>query len=86
MPLIVFGGKNTGLKGGTFLKVTGGPLPSADRRRLAGNRPFNDLWLALLPKFGVDAKLLTNAIDSGTKYLGIAGAPMYTGALTGLFG
>jgi Protein of unknown function (DUF1552) len=86
MPLIVFGGKNTGLKGGTFLKVTGGPLPQQQPGGAgSGNRPFNDLWLTLLPKFGVDAKLLTNAIDSGTKYLGIAGAPMYTGALTGLF-
>ncbi|HEX2657189.1 MAG TPA: DUF1552 domain-containing protein, partial [Polyangia bacterium] len=27
MPLIVFGGKNTGIKGGTYLKVTGGSLP-----------------------------------------------------------
>ncbi|HET6149631.1 MAG TPA: DUF1552 domain-containing protein [Polyangia bacterium] len=83
MPLIVFGGKNTGLKGGTFLKVTGGPLPQQTGG--SGNRPFNDLWLALLPKFGVDAKILTNAIDSGTSYLGISGAPMYTGALPGLF-
>jgi hypothetical protein len=83
MPLIVFGGKNTGLKGGTFLKVTGGPLPQQTGG--SGNRPFNDLWVTLLPKFGVDAKILTNAIDSGTKYLGISGAPMYTGAITGLF-
>jgi hypothetical protein len=84
MPLIVFGGKNTGLKGGTFLKVTGGPLPQQTGG--SGNRPFNDLWLTLLPKFGVDAKLLTNAIDSGKSYLGTAGAPLYTGALPGLFG
>jgi len=86
MPLIVFGGKNTGLRGGTFLKVTGGPLPQQTSG--SGNRPFNDLWLTLLPKFGVDPKILTNVIDSGTKYLGdvgISGAPMYTGALSGLF-
>lgn len=83
MPLIVFGGKNTGLKGGTFLKVTGGPLPQQTSG--SGNRPFNDLWLTLLPKFGVDAKLLTGVIDSGKSYLGISGAPMYTGALPGLF-
>ena len=83
MPLIVFGGKNTGLKGGTFTKVTGGPLPQQTGG--SGNRPFNDLWLTLLPKFGVDPKLLTNAIDSGKSYLGISGAPMYTGALPGLF-
>jgi Protein of unknown function (DUF1552) len=84
MPLILFGGKNTGLRGGTFTKVTGGPLPQQANVG-SGNRPFNDLWLALLPKFGVDAKILTNAIDTGTKYLGISGAPMYTGALPGLF-
>jgi hypothetical protein len=83
MPLIVFGGKNTGLKGGTFLKVTGGSLPQQTGG--AGNRPFNDLWLALLPRFGVDAKVLTGAIDSGKSYLGVAGAPLYTGALPGLF-
>jgi len=83
MPLIVFGGKNTGLKGGTFLKVTCGPLPQQTGG--SGNRPFNDLWLALLPKFDVDAKILTNAIDSTSSFLGIPGAPMYTGALPGLF-
>jgi len=84
MPLIVFGGKNTGLKGGTFLKVTGGSLPQQTGG--SGNRPFNDLWLTLMPKFGVDGSLLTKAID-GVKYTsGIAGAPLYTGALPGLFG
>lgn len=83
MPLIVFGGKNTGLKGGTFLKVTGGSL--AQQTGGSGNRPFNDLWLALLPKFGVDPKVLTNAIDSGRSYLGVSGASLYTGALPGVF-
>ena len=34
MPLIVFGGKNTGVKGGTFLKVTGGLAAAADGRQL----------------------------------------------------
>jgi hypothetical protein len=71
-------GRTTGLKGGT-----GGPLPQQTGG--SGNRPFNDLWLTLLPRFGVDAKLLTNAIDTGKSYMGISGAPMYTGALTGLF-
>ncbi len=47
MPLILFGGKNTGLKGGTFLKVTGGSL--ARQTGGTGNRPFNDMWLALAP-------------------------------------
>jgi hypothetical protein len=41
--------------------------------------------LTLLPKFGVDAKILTSAIDSGKSYLGVSGAPLYTGALPGLF-
>ena len=44
MPLIVFGGKNTRVKGGTFLKVTGGSLGAQTggirqppvQRRLAG--------------------------------------------------
>jgi hypothetical protein len=83
MPVIVFGGKNTGLKGGTYLKVTGGPLPPQSGSG-TGNRPFNDLWLALMPKFGVDGSLLTSAI-SGSYTVGISGAPMFTGALPGLF-
>ena len=74
MPLIVFGGKNTRVKGGTFLKVTGGTLPNADRRH-AGNRPFNDFWLALLPIFGVNSSVLSGA----------SGALMSTGALPGIF-
>jgi hypothetical protein len=50
----------------------------------SGNRPFNDLWLALMPKFGVDGSLLTGAI-SGSYTVGISGAPMFTGPLSGLF-
>ena len=50
-----------------------------------GNRPFNDLWLALMPKFGVDGSVLTNAINAGTYTTGISGAPMSTGPLAGLF-
>jgi hypothetical protein len=85
MPIIVFGGKNTGVKGGTFLKVTGGSLPTQTGGSSV-NRPFNDLWLALMPKFGVNASVLTNAI-SGTYYIGSgAGTTMYTGALPGVFG
>jgi hypothetical protein len=69
MPLLVFGGKNTRIKGGTFLKITDGPLPS--QGGVTGNRPFNDFWLALAPAFGVD--------------LGTLGArAQYTGALPGL--
>jgi hypothetical protein len=52
MPLLVFGGKNTGVNGGTFLKVNDGQLPG----QVGGstNRPFNDFWLALAPQFGVN--------------------------------
>jgi hypothetical protein len=56
MPLIVLGGKNTRIKGGTFLKVTGGSLPKQidlNTTGGTGNRPFNDFWLALAPIFGV---------------------------------
>jgi hypothetical protein len=69
MPFLLFGGKNTRLRGGTFLKVTGGPLPSVDNK--TANRPTNDVWLALAPIFGVDMTSL--------------GAPsQYTGALSGV--
>jgi hypothetical protein len=56
MPLIVLGGKNTRIKGGTFLKVTGGSLRKQidlETQGGTGNRPFNDFWLALAPIFGV---------------------------------
>ena len=84
MPLMVFGGKNTGVKGGTFLKVTGGPLPQQTGSGNA-NRPFNDFWLALMPKFGVDGSVLTNQIN-GTYYTKTAGTPTFTGVLPGVFG
>jgi hypothetical protein len=64
LPLLVFGGKNTGIQGGTFLKVTGGPLPQQSGLSAsggAGNRPFNDLWLALAPIFGVNLTSLGSA-------------------------
>jgi hypothetical protein len=70
MPVILFGGKNTRLNGGTFLKVQDGPLPTQTGG--TGNRPFNDLWLALAPIFGVP---LTS--------LGVAS--QYTGPLPGVF-
>jgi hypothetical protein len=71
MPLLVFGGKNTGVKGGTFLKATGGSLPSIDGG--STNRPTNDLWLAVAAAFGVNLTQL--------------GAPtQYTGPLAGIFG
>ena len=62
MPLIVFGGKNTKLKGGTFLKVTGGSLGAQTGG--TGNRPFNDVWLALAPVFGVTMSSLGAASQS----------------------
>ena len=70
MPVILFGGKNTKLNGGTFLKVQGGPLQA--QNGTTGNRPFNDLWLALAPVFGVS---LTSLGDK----------TQYTGPLPGVF-
>jgi hypothetical protein len=70
MPLIVFGGKNTKVKGGTYLKVTGGSLPTRDGK--TGNRPYNDLWLALAPVFGVTMSSL-------------GAQTQYTGPLPGVF-
>ena len=56
MPIIVFGGKNTGVQGGTFLKATGGSLPRQTGG--TGNRPYNDLWLTVAAQFGVNWKSL----------------------------
>lgn len=53
IPVIVFGGKNTGIKGGQYLKIKDGPLPGVDNNN-TGNRPLNDLWLTLAPLFGVN--------------------------------
>jgi hypothetical protein len=72
VPLLVFGGKNTGIKGGQYIKVTDGHLSSIDGG--STNRPWNDLWLALAPIFGVDLPSL-----------GTQGA-QYTGPLPGLVG
>jgi Protein of unknown function (DUF1552) len=73
MPLLVFGGKNTRVKGGTYLKVTGGVLPTQTGG--SGNRPFNDFWLALLSIFGVPGTMLTGA----------PGPLQSSGALPGVF-
>ena len=70
MPVIVFGGKNTRVKGGTFLKVQGGSLRTQTGG--TGNRPFNDLWLALAATFGVPLTSLGNPTQ-------------YTGPLPGVF-
>ena len=52
VPFLVFGGKNTRIQGGKFIKATGGSLPSTPDR-MSTNRPTNDVWLALAPIFGV---------------------------------
>lgn len=70
MPFLVFGGKNTRLKGGTFLKVTGGSWPPQEGTGV-GNRPYNDAWLALAPIFGVTLPALGSQLQ-------------YTGPLPGL--
>jgi len=71
MPFLVFGGKNTGIKGGTFLKVTDGHLQNIDGG--SSNRPTNDVWLALAPIFGVNLASL-------------GAAKQFTGPLPGLVG
>ena len=71
MPLLVFGGKNTRVRGGTYLKITDGHLSTqADG---TGNRPFNDLWLALAGVFGVS-------------WPSLGAREQYTGPLPGVFG
>jgi hypothetical protein len=73
IPFLVFGGKNTHVQGGKFLKVTGGPLPSVADSTTSGNRPTNDVWLALAPIFGVELA-------------GLGAATQFTGPLPGLVG
>jgi len=58
VPLLVFGGKNTRIRGGQYLKITDGPLTSLES--VSGNRPWNDMWLALAPIFGVNLTSLGN--------------------------
>jgi hypothetical protein len=74
IPLIVFGGRNTGVQGGTFLKVSDGTL-AQQTGGARTNRPFNDFWLSLMPKFGVDGSVLSSASVPS----------MYTGPLPGVF-
>jgi len=71
VPYLVFGGKNTKIQGGKFIKVTGGPLPNVNDG--TGNRPTNDVWLALAPIFGVTLNSLGNSSQ-------------HTGPLPGLVG
>jgi len=58
------------VKGGTYLKVTGGSLSAQTGG--TGNRPFNDVWLALAPVFGVTM----NSLGAQSQY---------TGPLPGIF-
>jgi hypothetical protein len=52
------------------LKVQGGPL--TNQSGVTGNRPFNDVWLALAPVFGVSMSSLGDKTQ-------------YTGPLPGVF-
>jgi hypothetical protein len=72
VPFLVFGGKNTRIQGGKFIKATGGTLPST-QDGTSTNRPTNDVWLALAPIFGVDLPTLGDA-------------KQYIGPLPGLVG
>ena len=56
VPFLVFGGKNTRIQGGQFIKVTDGTLPNVEGALGASgpNRSTNDVWLALAPIFGVN--------------------------------
>jgi len=74
IPFLVFGGKNTRIQGGKLLKVTDGPLPSVADDATTGNRPTNDVWLALAPIFGVQLPL------------GLGAPKQFTGPLPGLVG
>jgi hypothetical protein len=74
VPFMVFGGKNSKLKGGTYLKVTNGQLPTQTSETSSGgtgNRPFNDIWLALMPTFGVTMTSLGAASQSTGPLAGI---------------
>jgi hypothetical protein len=52
VPFLVFGGKNTKIQGGQFLKITSGPEQGLDGP--GTNRRLNDAWLALAPIFGIN--------------------------------
>jgi hypothetical protein len=79
LPVLVFGGKNTGVNGGTVLKVTGGPL-ATQTGPSTGNRPMNDVWLALAPIFGVTM----SSLGSQSGHSGSQSGPQSTGPLPGI--
>ena len=65
----MFGGKNTRIQGGKFIKATGGPLPSTPDGT-STNRPTNDVWLALAPIFGVTCRRWAPRRSSPGRYPG----------------
>ena len=74
VPFMVFGGKNSKLKGGTYVKVTDGQLPTQTGPSSSGgtgNRPLNDVWLSLLPIFGVTMTSLGAASQSTGPLAGV---------------
>lgn len=81
-PWAVFGGANTRVNGGTFLKVTGGPLAPLTGGT-SGNRPINDVWLALAPALGINDLTTLGSQTAGIQN-GTAGVPMSTGPLAGV--
>jgi hypothetical protein len=52
VPFALFGGKNTRLQTGQYLKINQGPQIGLDG--MSSNRPTNDAWLALAPIFGIN--------------------------------
>jgi hypothetical protein len=70
VPFLLFGGKNTRLQTGQFLKINQGPQVGLDN--LLSNRPTNDAWLALAPIFGIN--------DMTT----LGGPTQYSGPLSGV--
>jgi hypothetical protein len=81
-PWAVFGGANTRVAGGTFLKATGGPLAPISGGT-TGNRPINDVWLALAPAFGINDLTALGTATGGIQN-GMSGFPMSTGPLPGV--
>jgi Protein of unknown function (DUF1552) len=70
VPFLLFGGKNTRLQTGQFLKINQGPQLGLDG--MLSNRPTNDAWLALAPIFGIN--------DMTT----LGGPTQYSGPLPGV--
>jgi hypothetical protein len=53
MPLVIFGGKNLGIKGGQYLSFKG--------------RPYNDYWLTIFAAFGITSAELQGLTVNGVK-------------------